>query len=207
MKLQQYINEMVSIKKWEELRDIIDKECQPFIKELKGCNTLLYRGVQNMPSFYDKKIPRTDRKPRLIQPDLHKKLGDLSKKKFGWNIREEGIFTTNNKSYTKQWGKPSIVFPIGNFEYVYNNNVEDLYGLYDQWYTTSDINDIKADKFFKSYIIPEINKYNTNDIKSYLKKPSKNQSECIIKCKSYFSINAEWDKTLIAWFGERKYKV
>jgi hypothetical protein len=203
MKLQQYLTEVMNIKNWIELRDILDKDCQPFIKELKGAKTLLYRGVKASPGFYEKKVTRTDRKPRLLDQSLHQRLSDASKEMFGWNIREEGVFATNNERDADIWGKPAIIFPVGKIEYVWEWNVEELYNNYDKGYGSG--GGEWEERTFKSHIIPEIKKYKTKDLHIYLNYKSPRQSECIVKCQSYYVINVEWKETLIGWYGTKKY--
>ena len=205
MKFKKYITEMISTSKWNNLREAIDKDCAPFIKELKGCNTLLYRGVKTPPRFYDKKTPRTDRKPRVIDITLHTKLGKETKKMFGWNLRIEGIFTTNNVSNADLWGSPSIIFPIGKFKYAWNKNVHDLYDAYDQWPTYMS-KDGSMDHMLKELwdynIMDSLKNYKTTGLNNYLSRTFR-LSECVIKCKEYYSINYEWNNTLMEWYGKR----
>lgn len=209
MKFKEYLTEMISIDKWETLKDKLDKDCQPFIKEFKGCTTLLYRGVKTPPSFCDKKTTRTNRKPRLLDIDLHDKLGKETKQRFGWNARTEGVFTTSNVFDVKRWGSPSIVFPIGKFKYIWNRNVKSLYGAYDQWsaYTSDNgITDHILKELWDYDITDALDWYKSTNLNKYLMVKSPTLSECIIKCKNYYSINYEWSDTLIEWYSKRMYK-
>jgi hypothetical protein len=177
MRLQQYLTESTELttKNWEKLKSAINKDCKPFIKEIKVAKNLLLRGVKPyaVPIVFTVKNVRKDRKPRLVDKELHKRIGKLSKKLFGWNIREEGVFTTISYSIARHWGQPIIVFPIGKFKYVWSDNVEDLYYGYDTYNTIYDYNDeyIKDfieqsnEKVWKSYVEPAVIGYHTTNLK------------------------------------------
>ncbi len=205
MKFKQCITEMITTSKWDELKDILNKDCKSFIKNMKGAKNLLYRGVKAAPSFYDKKNTRSNRKPRLINKSLHDKLGMDAIKRFGWNTREEGIFTTNSILNAKRWGKPSIVFPIGEFKYVWLKDVNKLYSAYDLWEIYEDLPHMQQELW--DYTIKDsLDQYNTTNLNKYLSTKTFLTSECIIKCKSYYSINIEWNETLLRYYSSDKYK-
>jgi len=199
MKFKEYLTETadISMATWNELSTTLIKNCQPFIKELRGARSLLYRGVRVIPKTYDKKSPRSDRKPRLLDTELHDILNKETKKMFGWNTRSEGVFTTNNYGNAKSWGKPAIIFPIGNFKYIWNKNTYNLYNLYDSWFDDDDI---------LQEILKELKDYKSTNLSSFLRNPDFTVSEAIIKCKSYYLINPVWKETLLAYFSEGRDK-
>jgi hypothetical protein len=212
MRLRQYITESTNLtpENWEKLKNAINKDCKPFIKEIKGAKNLLLRGVNasDYPSFYKVKNVRKDRKPRMVDKELHKKLGELSKKLYGWNIREEGVFTTISYDTAKHWGQPVIVFPIGKFKYVWLDDVEDLYHGYDTWDSLKDTYtdaykkyvDDGNESLWEEYIKPSVERYMTTNLKQYLNSSIYNTSECIINCDKYYSINFEWLETLKGYY-------
>jgi hypothetical protein len=175
---------------WENMKYFLDKNCKPFIKELKGARHLLLRGVNksDYPVFMDIKTIRRYRKPRIIDTGLHDKLGKTSKEIYGWNIRKDGLFTTKSEEDASIYGPPAIIFPIGKFKYVWNDNVDTLYEMYDKWDNKDVYNDI---------IIPELKKYHTTNLNAYLKSPPLHTSECIIYGKNYYIINDVWKKKLL----------
>lgn len=195
MRYKTYLNESEfhTTENWEEMKKSLDSKCKPYIKELKGVRYLLVRGVSNVnvPQYMNIKSVRTNRKPRVISYALHDELGDISLDMFGWNIRKEGLFTTKSVQDAKKWGNPIIIFPIGNFEYVWMENVYDLYSMYDSNDFHDNLYDIKS----------EMTEYQTSNLNKYLKTSITTTSECIIKCKKYYSINMEWYETLLKYYS------
>ena len=212
MRLQQYITESTELttKNWEKLKSDINKDCKPFIKEIKGANNLLLRGVNQsvVPTVFTVKNVRKDRKPRMIDKELHKKIGELSKKLFGWNIREEGIFTTISYEAARHWGHPIIMFPIGKFKYVWSDDVEDLYYGYDIYNPIYDYFDDDVvqsnEEVWEDTIEPAVKRYHTTNLKQYLNSSTNNISECIINCDKYYMINFEWLETLKGYYCQGK---
>jgi len=201
MRLRKHLNEsgFMTTANWEALKADLDKKCKPYIKELKGAKSLLIRGVAQpkVPQFMTIRSVRKDRNPRLIDTKLHMKLGKLSKELFGWNIRSEGLFTTKSEIDVRMWGKPVIIFPIGNFKYVWKDDVTELYKQYDSWNPFGDNENI-----FELDIEPEIRGYHTDNLNKYLRMPAKITSECIINCNTYYSINMKWYQTLLTYYGK-----
>ena len=204
MRLQQYINESecFSTDKWEEMKSILEKDCKPFIKHLKGAKHLLLRGVKAPPSYFKKIKVRTDRKPRLINTDLSRLLDSELYNKFRWKARSEGLFTTTGEWSARVWGKPSIVFPIGEFKYIWMENIALLYYGYDMWGMGTE----RDQETWDEYILPSIKHYKNTNLEKLLKMdiaPTEKATECIIKCQSYYSINYEWAPTLLKYFQDK----
>ncbi len=188
----------MSMVNWNDIKSTLNKDCQPFIKYLRGAKYLLLRGVNSpvMPSRnYEMMSVRKNRKPRLVDSELHKLMGDYSKDKFGWNIREKGLFTTKSEEGAKIWGSPVIVFPIGKFDYVWSNNVRGLYARYDEW-TLHD-----NDNVFDLYIKPEMDAYHSKNLNIYLNSKQNRYNECIINGLKYYQLNMVWYQTLLRYYS------
>ena len=145
MRLQHYITEAaMSDRTKGQLKDYIEKNCKQFLKEF-GVRyvhlSFIYRGMKtrNIKQFSIIKA-RTDRKPRYIEEDLHKYLCKISKELFGWNARTEGVFT-GSANITNAYGQRDIFIPIGKYKYVYNTDVSEIYGLYDDYDYLNDKNE------------------------------------------------------------------
>lgn len=205
MRFKQYITETMnfSTDNWKNLSSLLNKDCMSYIKELNGVDTLLLKGVKKIPSYYEVKTIRTNRKPRIISNELHNKMNQYGEKLFGWNIRSEGLFCTNNKLLTDTWGKPSIVFPIGSIKYIWNEDVNRLYELYDDYDNYGNNDEVQKKMIDEIYLNME--DYHDNNLNEYLKR-TKYINECIVKCKKYYLINYEWFPTLLKYYSSGLYK-
>lgn len=133
MKFGEYINEASksTLKEYAVIKSI-DVRCGPFIKEFRrsGANQLLWRGSSK--ALGGSKVmvqikPREDRMPKDMPPEIHDQFNDRFKQKFGWYVRSEGVFTTAKRSDAESYGTGYIFMPVGEYEYVYNPQVPDLY--------------------------------------------------------------------------------
>lgn len=132
MRLIQYLNESkVIVKDFEALRKnekqvvkLIEGNCKPFLKEFSNP---LYRGVKTGKEMFIKKDRRKDRKPKDMPPVLHELLDEVFHDIFGWYVRSEGVFVSNEKKFASSYGFPYFFFPIGKYRYVYSPEVRDLY--------------------------------------------------------------------------------
>ena len=128
-KFIKYLNEKSPTK--EDLIDLIQTNCQPFLKEMRQNNIkdFLYRGVNYGLNYWEVKKTRTDRKPKDTKQKIHELLDDLFLKKFGWRARSQGVFAIGDKLKIcqKGYGHHHIFFPIGKYKYLWSPLVEDLY--------------------------------------------------------------------------------
>lgn len=108
---------------WEK----IQKDCGPVLKELKNANDFLYRGMTRQGYFLKKKV-RTNRQPLTTSKKLHQMFDMYFKGKFGWNARSNGLFVTGSSNDAASYGpKTYMIFPIGNFKYIWSPEVGDLF--------------------------------------------------------------------------------
>jgi len=220
---QHIINETVTPSNWKKLQEILERDCMPYIKQLRGVKSLLVRGSKKLTTFYDEVIQRQDRRPLLINPDLSDILDDWTLKNWGFRSRSQSAFATNRLNAAKRYGNVYMIFPIGKFKYACNDNVNDLYGAYDSYeFRVIDMadkmtskNDMGDDrdpkephqKVFDEEILPHLKAYTVNTgLNRYLGDKSWEKtdfSECIVNCKSYYLINMEWSDTLLVWYTKR----
>lgn len=212
MRLLHYINEATDINK---LTEIIDKFCQPFLKEFGKAystaslsNSFIYRGMRTIPGEYTVKKVRTDRQPRFIDDRLHKFLNGLCKKLFGWNVRSEGVFT-GDYSKASNYGRPYIFIPMGNYKYVYTKDTYKVYQLYDLHFAehsfleaiedkmkTSDDSKHEQNRSKQIAVLYDIEhklknfystQYKTSGLSNVLR--SDNDWEAIFKCDRYIAVS------------------
>jgi hypothetical protein len=66
-----------------------------------------------------------------MPPGLHNKFDEEFANKFGWHARSEGVFTTTSRRTAATYGRAYIFFPTGHYEYIWSDEVDDLYTTVD----------------------------------------------------------------------------
>jgi hypothetical protein len=136
MKLKKFLNEGKDISETVNIiAEYIKKDCKKYIKEVVKSNEIIYRGIFSGIPTNAKRIEdgllkvksRVNREPSDTPEELHNYVNTQFKKKFGWNVRSEGVFTAKNKRIANNYGVPHAFFPIGDYKYVYSNKAGDLY--------------------------------------------------------------------------------
>jgi len=168
MRLKEYITESIDNNTIDKFMNNVEKNCRHWLSAIKNCkNKKLYRGYNG--SDIDKKNVRTDRKPTDMSSSSHVILDDMFYKKFGWQPRSEGLFATTQIGVTWQYGQPGLCFPAGNFKYIWNPHIVDLYS------------------HISNYgMIDNVDNYTDKNLHKYM---NKSNCEIMIKCKSYYIIN------------------
>ena len=187
-RLQKYLlNEAIiwndiDINKWI---GILEDECQPYLKECRKVDDFLYRGSpkSNSEGIFKLK-PRMDRRPMDTPRELHNYLDKLFKKKFGWEVRSEGVFVTGDDYQADNYGIVYLFFPIGQFKYVWSPKISDMLHYLDGknfveqtfgWELTADIENSKI-------LQDMVNTYTDKG----LSKAIANEGEISVKCKEYY---------------------
>jgi hypothetical protein len=126
------------------MRDIvflIKRDCDHFLKEMKGSRRLLYRGISELPTqskeIIDnvyKVLTRKNRKPADMPNEIHIVINKKFKEKFGWQPRTEGVFTSFDSDIAYKYGNSYYFFPIGKYKYIYSDVVHDLYEYFQDNY-------------------------------------------------------------------------
>lgn len=120
-----YLRKFLSEETKEEVREILQKDCTKYLKEV-GFGQKLYRGTKRKVKDITKFKPRQERKPRDTPLEVHKYLDKLFSQKFGWKARSSGVFVCADKRVVKIYGTPYVFFPIGNYKYLWSPEVRDL---------------------------------------------------------------------------------
>jgi hypothetical protein len=181
-RLQQYINEEKT-KDLQYLINMVKSDCKPFLREMKKAGQFLYRGYDNVEYsttevvYYKKKV-RSDRKPRDMYQNVHNKMDKLFDEKFGWKARSNGIFCTGDRTTALGYGTAFMVFPIGNFKFIWSPEVEDLW----RW-VRGHISSRKG----KS-TVPDLEGISETYTNKDFPKAIKSGNEIIINCKEYYML-------------------
>ena len=189
----------------ETLIDSIIRDCKPFLKEIdyEVDKYKLYRGTTGSDSIISvkpvfKQYARlNDRKPMNSSRVMHDFLNSWFEKNYGHPFRN-GVFVTGDMNFAENYGFINVIFPIGEFEYLWSPTYEDLYvhlgklcielkekGILQRDYNCKEIN--KDTKIMKYILDNKMVEFKNNDLKSAIK----SGHEIMLWCKSYYSIPLE----------------
>jgi len=118
------------IYEFHKFTTLIWKDCQPYLKDLLKIprGNYLYSGRDTKGGLI-KRTMRKDRRPTDTHPDIHKDFGKEFIKQFGWDARANSMFCSGTLSDTETYGTGYIIFPIGSYKVIYNDDIGDLYIL------------------------------------------------------------------------------
>lgn len=171
------------IKSFDDIKKILLRDCGEFINELKSSgDNLLFRGIKKLrqgPVVEDEKsidglYVKTPRKRRYtldIEPDVSDMFDDHFEQQFGIRLRSKGVFATKDSHEASGYSeydntikgrKAFMFFPIGNYEYFWNPNINDLYSDIEgqRWYYRSWFDeDALYNEWLDSYADPRDYRY------------------------------------------------
>lgn len=138
---------------FEKIKTILESDCQEFINELveSKCDKLIFRGIRGdvgenieVDGLYIKSS-RNNRRPLDMYHETSDLFDEIFTEYIGVPLRRAGIFTTKNpiiaggySSY--KYPLPFIFFPIGDYKYYWNPDIQDLYSHVEHeiWYYTDE---------------------------------------------------------------------
>ena len=129
MKFLQYINENSSNLSVEEVLNAIYDNSQLFLKDIvkRGVNIpVLYSGRKTGRGDMFIKQVRKNRIPKDMPLYIHNALDDTFNRKFGFRARSNALFVVSDDNVAAEYGKVYMIFPVGRFKYLYNENIDDL---------------------------------------------------------------------------------
>jgi hypothetical protein len=201
-----------------KMDDFLKDSCQPLIREL-GPEILkdhrampMYRGVSlaggkeiSISDYSDRgnvdgfvKSVRKDRKPLDTHPEISKIIDDVFEKMFGWRPRSQGLFVFGKlkRAYAREFGTLCQIFPMGEFNYIHSNKVNDLTETIDGLLKNHGIPLIhKRDNYNDSYLAKikqmledEIPKMGYSD--DHLYEALDDKGEIIIDCTQYLAVQS-----------------
>lgn len=114
-----------------ELIEVLPRDCAIALRLFKASKDRLYRGLEG--NHTNRKIiTRTDRKPKdsnAYSHELYNRLLSVFGGHSSW--RSSSVFTTTNVHVASEYGSPYVVIPIGDFEMLTSNVIDDPYDLLD----------------------------------------------------------------------------
>jgi hypothetical protein len=121
------------------VKELIERDCKPFLDESKR-TFFLTRGIGDGPAeensiiglsgkhmMYFHKQVRTDRKPTGSSQLLHQTADAYFEETFGVKSRSNSMFTFSENGGSSIYDNLCVVFPIGNFKFVWSPDVRDMF--------------------------------------------------------------------------------
>jgi hypothetical protein len=205
------------------LKELIYDQCMPFISESKKAN-LMYRGshskggligIYDVPEIEDKvnayeKEVRKDRTPLSTWKPLHDYIDHYMKEKFDINGRKGSMFCMGKYGdiFTGGYGKTNVVFPIGDFKFLWSPHVEDLFDQIEMYL----MDDRQKDKSLRKQYM-DGDKFNNEELDAYFNSLNYTdrdldyalsiKREIMVECDRYISIPIEdgWARPLSTYLG------
>ncbi|CAG7579953.1 MAG: hypothetical protein SLAVMIC_00176 [uncultured marine phage] len=183
----------------KEVAEKILRDCQPFLKELRGTDNFIYRGymrgLTNVDSI-NKISARKDRKPLHTDRFLHDEFDFYFEERFGVRPRSEGVFGTGYYNQAGLYGKPYLFFPIGDFDFYWSEEVFDLHAYLND--KVGHLPKVKKwtseDKRFASELIEDmVNDFYTDE---NLLSAINEEGEIIFMCDEYYLVDENLEREL-----------
>lgn len=177
--------------------NLLKTGAQPFLRQNSGP---LWRGIHLEPSAYTVEQfddgsqitwallkQRTNRGPLTSDAEIHKAADDWFEEKFGWRARSTGTFVTGRKTEAASYGRTHLIYPLGEFNFVWSPIIHDLYSS--SWSRlTKDDSKLTADKAKKLVAsILDNGEYQNSDLHAAVRRGH----EIMLDCKSYIAINVQ----------------
>lgn len=188
-------------------------ECQPFLKEIdyrsygedgRDENQYLYRGMA-VPSTNSLTFLKCDvlenRKPRDMPLNYHLALDEYLYKKFGIKYRSNAIFATGKLGRAADYGKVYMIFPIGEFKFIWDSNIGDIWEnlVHPKLHLTSGHSKYHPPSWSEdpidifSHMLKVEDYYKDADLKGAIS----SGNEIMISCKNYYAVSVFY-----SWYGE-----
>lgn len=126
--------------KAREIFTRIKQDCEPFFKMNISKNPL-YRGINTNSNkdVFIKEV-RKDRTPSNVDKKFTEAFDEVTAPILNTQVRRtNSIFTTGNHSMALEFGELFVIFPIGEFEFVWSSEINDYFDLQSDYKTNRNI--------------------------------------------------------------------
>jgi len=120
--------ELIESTSGDELTQILQRDCQPFLRAINNSvhNLRMYRGMfERVESYTKKRVRLNDRDPMSTDKTKHVRINDYFTRTFGEPFRN-ALFVSGDEKQAGSYGKTSIIFPIGDFTFLWAPEVNDM---------------------------------------------------------------------------------
>ena len=179
--------------------ELIKRDCRPYLQQNKSpiFRTPIFRGLGMLKvsdSIIIKKQVRLDyRQTKDMNVSIHIAMNDWMTKKFGEPFRN-GLFVSGSRNVVNMYGRTYIIFPIGNFTFLYHDKFSDIYSTYSSFHWTyqDDIGNTPdkktMTKFSKKFVKHIASVNNGNWKQDTIEQASMSKNEIMIRCKEYYAV-------------------
>jgi len=191
---------------WQKTIAGIKQDCQPWLKQINyDISTFpIYRGLGTVEKpVLKKKVRLLKRRPTDTSEGAHELLNKSFTTLFGEPFRN-AMFASGDFTVTNDYGNLYMVFPIGEFTFIWSSDVKDIFSEhenqldriaagYDPEDGTMPIDDIEGT------MLEYVNNlgYHTTDLKNAIA----SGSEIMIRCESYYALQ------ISLWQDERNWMI
>lgn len=212
----------------EEMIDRIRTECKPFLEEI---DFIVKPGIENASMIRTSYVPRAlwrgsshdaalvklsgkrTRQPSDTAPEMHELLVRHLTNQFGWPYRAMGVFCSTAAEQAAGYGDDLfIVFPIGEYEYIYSPTIPDAYqeldnhlidypkmwkeilssmGKKESEYERDGMQEPNWSKWYELVYdyLEKTTPYTNANLKQALNNFSEKGIEVVLKCDNYYALN------------------
>jgi len=164
----------------------IRQDCEPYLNAINYdvMEYKLYRGMRGTDAPYATgRVRLDDRKPMATGIDKHEAINKYFTEKYGEPFRN-ALFTSAKANFAADYGNLFLVFPTGDFTFVWSEEVEDLYNyehVLDE--ALDDDRENPGGEFFKAAM--DHYNYHNSDLQSAIE----SGMEIMIRTPVYYGIN------------------
>lgn len=113
----------------EDLVEHIKRECGPFLAAMGDDlqpHHMLRRGASGKDGLWYSVVPRKNRRPLDTENWVHDEVDRILEPLAGFRPRSAGLFCTGSKAIASGYGREYIVFPAGEFKFIWSPYIKDL---------------------------------------------------------------------------------
>jgi hypothetical protein len=210
----------------DEMIHRIKTECAPFLKEI---DFKVNPSIENARFINDTNVPRAlwrssendaplvklsgnrVRHPTDTSPEMHALFVKHFSHQFGYPYRAMGVFCSTSRQQAAGYpGNLFLIFPIGEYEYIYAPDVDDAYSQFDNhlvdmpgaWHEIlrdmgedeedylTDTGDVNYDAWYQLVYeyLGKNTPYTNANLKSALSMHSERGIEVVLKCDNYYAL-------------------
>jgi hypothetical protein len=183
---------------WQKTIAGIKKDCQPYLTQIDSdiLQYPLYRGMgtAEQPAL-KKKVRLAGRKPMDTPDNVHSMLNNSFTQLFGAPFRDS-MFASGSFHVTNDYGNLYLVFPIGDFEFIWSSDVVDLFSEHGDYLNgiSQNTHPTLDSQVVMTEWVHDLGYQNTD-----LQKAIQSHHELMIRCSGYYAIS------ISLWQDERNY--